>query len=98
MASRSENLFICTDTVVSRLDVRQEGGAHYVSGVFMQVATKNHVKNQQEYYVSANSEVIMCLGAIVTPQILMLRYVLSPCPTSGSIYGFVQWDWTSRTP
>lgn len=68
--SRSQNLFICASTVVYRLDVQPSEDGLRVVGVYMK---GDHDSDETEYYVSARSEVVLCAGAIATPQILMLR-------------------------
>ena len=80
MASRARNLFVFTDTVVTRLDIQQEGNDLRATGVYMKSGSQ--ANDKEEYHVSAKNEVIMCSGAVVTPQILMLRYVVREFSTS----------------
>lgn len=67
---RSRNLFMCANTVVCRLDVQSSTDGLRAAGVFIKPDAD---KMGKEYYVSAEHEVVMCAGAIVTPQLLMLR-------------------------
>ena len=100
MASRHRNLFVCTNVTVSRLDIREEAGGLHAVGVFLQNAQKGRSSDSsQDFYVSAKEEVIMCAGAVVTPQILMLRWAscLSLCRPLFEDW-CVQWDRTSRAP
>lgn len=65
--NRRRHLTICTGVVVSNLDI-DDGlvrGVHFKS-------TANLGKSGETIYVRAKREVIVCSGAICTPQILML--------------------------
>ena len=70
--SRKDRLKICTKTIVTRIAVKQEYGKVYAVGVYIQAANGS----EQEYFARARREVILCAGAIATPQILLLRYAL----------------------
>ena len=69
---RKGNLFICPNTVTCRLRVDSNDGGLQVLGVYLQSEVD---RGDTEYYVAARSEVVLCAGAVATPQILMLRYV-----------------------
>ncbi|KAG8165119.1 hypothetical protein KVR01_005394 [Diaporthe batatas] len=64
---RSGRLTICTGVVVSRLDI--DGPAGLVNGVHIQSSQGNQT---DKFSVKARREVILCSGAICTPQILLL--------------------------
>ena len=69
------NLFVCTETVASRLDVEHTGCTVRIVGVYLERAQSANSKRQRTcFYTAAKRDVILCAGAIVTPQILMLRY------------------------
>jgi|SRR5882762_4579193 choline dehydrogenase-like flavoprotein len=71
-AARSNNLKICTNAVVTSLDIRAEvGGGLKAVGVFFQ---KNSSNTTKIYHARARREVILCAGAFGSPQLLMLRY------------------------
>jgi choline dehydrogenase-like flavoprotein len=65
--SRRQHLTICTGVVVSKLDVDEQAGL--VRGVHFQSRGKNP---GPDVYVRARREVIVCSGALGTPQILLL--------------------------
>lgn len=65
--SRQQHLTVCTGVVVSKLDVDEHAGL--VRGVHIQSIDKN---GQNTAYVQARHELIICSGAICTPQILLL--------------------------
>ena len=68
---RKSHLHICTGAAVTRVNVDTTSGlAHSVSFVSDKLGSKS-----EEYTARARKEVIMCAGAICTPQILLLRYV-----------------------
>ena len=89
------NLFVCTESVVSRLDLKEGAEGIRVAGVFLEPSAQGLAGATSQSYISATKEVIMCAGAIATPQILMLRHayysiiyykLLTP----------VQWTWTQE--
>ena len=65
--NRRQRLTVCTGVVVSKLDVDEHAGL--VRGVHFQSLGKDMGST---VYVRARREVIVCLGAICTPQILLL--------------------------
>lgn len=65
--SRQRHLTVCTGVVVSNLDVDEHAGL--VRGVHIQSISKD---GGDTAYVQARREVIVCSGAICTPQILLL--------------------------
>ena len=69
---REQNLTVCTGVVASKLDVDAKAGQ--VTGVYIRSASS---KDQKNYFVKARREVIVCNGALRTPQLLLLRYVQS---------------------
>ncbi|KAI1130046.1 putative GMC oxidoreductase [Nemania abortiva] len=64
---RRDSLHICASTVVERLDFSQ--GNSIVTGVIVQPV---HSKSKRDVHIRARREVILCAGAIYTPQILQL--------------------------
>ena len=71
-AKRSSRFKICTTAIVQSLDIR----GSRVHGVWLELESD---KSRRRYYVSARREVILCSGAIGSPQLLLLRYdFLSP--------------------
>lgn len=67
---RRKRLTICTGALVSRLDL--DGQMGIVRGVYVQQAREKPGDSSKDYFVKASSEVIICSGAISTPQILDL--------------------------
>lgn len=65
--NRRKHLTVCTGVVVSKLDVDEHAGL--VRGVHIQSLGKD---GEDTVYVQAKREVIICSGAICTPQILLL--------------------------
>jgi len=66
--ARKANLHICSNTIVSRLNVSPgNGNKPRVKGAFFE-----SVKGGQTFSAFARKEVILCAGAIKNPQILML--------------------------
>ncbi|GLB39319.1 putative (gmc) oxidoreductase [Lyophyllum shimeji] len=61
-----KNLHICTDTVVSALDIQHLNAV----GVFLE--HEGTAASQSRFHVTAEREVILCAGAISSPQILLL--------------------------
>lgn len=66
---RKSHLHICAGAAVTALDVEVGANHSSVKGVSFLAATGG----QKIYYAKARREVILCAGAIATPQILLLR-------------------------
>ncbi|KAH8586212.1 hypothetical protein B0O99DRAFT_558419 [Bisporella sp. PMI_857] len=66
---RQNNLAICTNAMVTRLAFSDVGGKHTCEKVLFK---SNKSSLNKEFSVRANKEVIVCAGAISSPQILML--------------------------
>ncbi|KAI0753766.1 alcohol oxidase [Fomes fomentarius] len=67
---RQARLKICTNTIVTRIQVEKQGEDLRATGVhFEATATR---KAGQKYYAAARREVILCAGALGSPQLLML--------------------------
>ncbi|KAF5357638.1 hypothetical protein D9758_007502 [Tetrapyrgos nigripes] len=66
LVSRRRNLNICTGTICTSLDIK-DGNPLEVNGVFIEVESDV----TQRYHVTATREVILCAGAVATPQILL---------------------------
>lgn len=67
---RQKHLTVCTGVIASRLEVDEK--ADIVRGVYVQPTGQSKSGPNQEIYVKARREVILCAGALVTPQLLML--------------------------
>ncbi|KAJ7119435.1 GMC oxidoreductase [Mycena epipterygia] len=65
-----QNLHICTGALVSSLDIKD----HRAVGVYVESDTDTDT-SPSRYRASADREVILCAGAIATPQILLLSGV-----------------------
>lgn len=70
---RKGRLSVCTGVIASKLDI--DGKSGVVKGVYFRPTVKKKRGSQQDFYVRARREVIICSGALCTPQLLMLRYV-----------------------
>ncbi|KAI0702886.1 GMC oxidoreductase [Cytidiella melzeri] len=71
LVNARRNLYICPNTVVCRLDVQPcSGGVLKAVGAYIKSDPKT--TNAEECYVSSHHEIVLCAGAIATPQILML--------------------------
>ena len=68
---RTSCLKVCTKTSVKRLQLGQEGDNIRATGVLFESADSGG----QEFFASARREIVLCAGALVSPQILMLRLV-----------------------
>ncbi|KAJ6617890.1 alcohol oxidase, partial [Mycena sp. CBHHK59/15] len=68
---RKTNLKICTDTIVTRIKCTTAGtGKPRALGVYFQ--DTHLTRKSRTFYARASREVILCAGAIASPQILML--------------------------
>ena len=71
---RKTRLNICTSTTVCRIELSTESDGLRATGVHLE--TTNPRKADCRYVAKARREVIVCAGAIGSPQVLMLRYIL----------------------
>ncbi|KXN86109.1 Oxygen-dependent choline dehydrogenase [Leucoagaricus sp. SymC.cos] len=70
VSKRKSHLHICTGAVVSALDIEDDANhLQAVKGVSFRAATGT---DEKVYHARALREVILCAGAIATPQILLL--------------------------
>lgn len=67
---RRKHLTVCTGVIVSRLDIDEQAGI--VRGVYIRRISKDTGGSDKDVYVHARREVIVCSGAICSPQILLL--------------------------
>lgn len=85
---RQQNLFICTGVVVSKIKIAKVGTGLRALGV-------NFIKEggnpSEEFYASARGEIILSGGAIISPQILMLRWVEVVYLASICVDSQIQW-------
>ncbi|KAB5543081.1 hypothetical protein GE09DRAFT_237530 [Coniochaeta sp. 2T2.1] len=65
---RRDRLSVCTGVIASKLEI--ENGGKLVTGVHIRNARSSGP--DREYFVRARREVIICSGAMCTPQLLML--------------------------
>jgi choline dehydrogenase len=75
----NQNLKICFGAIVQRLDIDEE---NRVRGVYVETEQRS----AETYYIKAK-EVILCCGAIASPQLLMLRYVIPDVASNSSGIG-----------
>lgn len=77
IALERRNLTICTNALVSSIVFKQEKGLPRTEKILFKSSDR---KSECIYSVRVNKEVIVCSGAIGSPQVLMLRCVffLSP--------------------
>jgi choline dehydrogenase len=69
---RGKNLKICSKTIVTSLDIKTTPeGMVKAAGIFFQKRDSDATK---VYHARARREIILCAGAIGSPQLLMLRY------------------------
>ena len=69
---RKERLRICTRSLVTRIELERQGDAIRATGVHFEIADPRYALHT--YSAKARREVIVCGGALGSPQILMLRY------------------------
>lgn len=74
--ARKARLKICTNTLVTKLAVIPDGTNVRATGVHFEAAGTR--KAGQHYFAQARREVILCAGALGSPQLLMLRYGIVP--------------------
>nr|VWO94148.1 Alcohol oxidase [Ganoderma boninense] len=67
---RQAHLKICTDTLVTRVELVEEGEEVRATGVHYEAA--NSRKAWKRYFAKARREVVLCSGALGSPQVLML--------------------------
>jgi choline dehydrogenase len=67
---QQSNLKICFGAVAQRLDVAATDGLTRVQGIFVE----NEKSSGKTFYVKGK-EVIVCGGAVASPQLLLLRYL-----------------------
>jgi choline dehydrogenase-like flavoprotein len=70
---REKNLTICTQTLVSRIGFSQGNGKPQAEEVFFKSVDP---KQEKIYSAKVRKEVIVCSGAVGSPQVLMLRYLI----------------------
>lgn len=71
---RESNLTICTGVIVSRIKFSGDHAEHRAEEVIFQYA---NLEFEKVFSVRVNKEVILSSGAIGSPQVLMLRSVVS---------------------
>ena len=74
---RQARLKICTDTIVTRVELATESEEVRAIGVHFEAT--NSRKAWKRYFAKARREVVLCGGALGSPQILMLRCANSGC-------------------
>ena len=74
VASRRQgNLFVCPNVVVSKIDLQPTETGTRAVGVYFQRDAREDSGSTTQFYVSARHEIILCAGAIASPQVLLLR-------------------------
>ena len=66
---RKSDLKICTGSFAKRVVVERGAAGNRATGVYFQANTGSN----KEYFAKARREIVLCAGAIATPQILLLR-------------------------
>ncbi|KAI1795254.1 alcohol oxidase [Ganoderma leucocontextum] len=67
---RKSHLKICTNALVTRIELMESGNDVRATGVFFEANDPRQAMDR--YYAKARREVILCAGAFGSPQILML--------------------------
>src|SRR5258708_995732 len=67
---RRDRLTLCTGAVATKLELSPDGST--VTGVYL-VDGQNETRTARQCLVKARREVVVCCGAMFSPQILMLR-------------------------
>lgn len=74
LRKRKSRLTVCTGVVASSIDICDDKDGMSAKGVFLEPSSDKEAI-AKKYYVAAKREVILCGGALVSPQLLMLRCV-----------------------
>ena len=69
--ARKQYLRICTGAFVKRIHLDRSQGEVRATGVYFE--SMDPKQAGQEFFARARKEIILCAGALVSPQILMLR-------------------------
>ena len=72
LRERSSTLHVCTETIVTKLEISGQANSQSATAVLIKSITGSVEKR-----IEAKKEIIMCAGALGTPQILMLRFVVT---------------------
>ncbi|EKM52435.1 uncharacterized protein PHACADRAFT_186585 [Phanerochaete carnosa HHB-10118-sp] len=72
---RQKNLFVVPQVVVSKLDLQPSANGTRAVGVYFQRDSITGGSSATQFYVSARHEIVLCSGAIASPQVLMLSGV-----------------------
>ena len=70
---RAKRLKICTNVLVTRIELAQ-GGSDGVRATGVHFEAIDYRKAGRHFFAKARREVVVCAGAIGSPQILQLRY------------------------
>ena len=71
---RKSRLKICTDTIVTKIELSADDDGPRASAVHFEAA--NTRKAGQRFFARARREIVLCAGALGSPHLLMLRYRL----------------------
>lgn len=75
MRARQANLKVCTGAVASRIEFETTtNGTLKAVGVHFEAGDRSLEKGRS-FFARARKEVVVCSGAIASPQLLLLRYV-----------------------
>ena len=69
---RKAHLKICTNTLVTQIALVEKGDVVRATGVHFEANDSRQAVHR--YFAQARREIILCAGALASPQILMLRY------------------------
>lgn len=79
VASSRTNLYVCTEVLVTKLDIQHtREGPRAVGVLFQRDLREGVVQTTPQYHAVAKREIVLCAGAIANPQLLQLRYCYSP--------------------
>jgi choline dehydrogenase-like flavoprotein len=85
LARSRQNLTICTGAIVTSLDIQFDDGTLKAVGAFFEADNMAENQYSTTYRVTALREVVLCCGALATPQVLMLRLATSLHQASATI-------------